>query len=212
MNRLARYAPLTGLIFTVLFILSTVVGSSEPNANWSGTRVITFFTAHRTAERAGAVIGTLTAAFLIFFAGALYSRIRETDSRALGVVALVGAGILATGLLVADSITWALTDHPASYSAASAHALNAVSYNMILPLIAGMILFGVSLGIAVVRGSWLPSWLGWVLIALGIIAPSPAFPVAAIGLVVWSAVVALTLSVRTGGSAAAQTSLSHAAA
>jgi len=196
MNRLARFTPLTGAIFAVLVVISAVTTPNNPTAKSSGAHVIAFETAHRSAERAGAVIGTLAVVFLIFFAGWLYNSIRETDSRALGIVALVGAGLVGAGLLVSASITWALTDGPAHYSASAAQALNALDYDLFLPMIGGLIVFGISTGIAVLREGWLPAWLGWVLIALGVIAPSPAFVVALFGTVAWSAVAAVIVFAR----------------
>ena len=209
-NRLARLTPLTGLIFAVLAMVSTVVGPTGPNAKSSGARVISFYSAHRSGERAAAVLGTLAIVFLIFFAGFLYQRIRETDSRALGVVGLVGAGLLGAGMTISGSIAWTLTDGPAHYSAASAQALNALAYDTFLPIVAGVIVFAAATGIAVVREGWLPAWFGWVLIAFGLITPSPALPVGLIGVVAWSAVVAIMMFARSNRTAATPTRVSIA--
>lgn len=204
-HRSSRLAPLTGLVFAVLVVVTTVVSPTQPKPSTSGAHVIAFFTAHRAAERAGAVLGTLAVAFLLFFAGSLLDTMRRASGGdVLGSVALVGAGLLAAGLAVSASLTWALTDGPASFSPATAHGLDAVGYDMVLPMIAGIIVFALATGIAVVRGRWLPAWLGWALIALGVIAPSPAFPIAMFGLVAWSALAAVLLAVRNGRTAAPQ--------
>lgn len=197
MNRLARYTPLTGLIFAVLVAVSTAVAPNNPNAKSSGAHVISWITAHRSAERAGAVIGTVAVAFLVFFAGWLYNLVRQTDSRALGIVALVGASIVGTGLLVSASIVWALSDAPSHYSASTAQALNALDYDFFLPMVGGLIVFGISTGIAVLRERWLPAWLGWVLIVFAVIAPSPAFPIALLGTGLWIGVAAAISMART---------------
>ncbi len=213
MNRLTRLTPLTGLIFAALMVAGLAVGPTQPKPSSSGEQVIAFFAAHRSGQRAGAVAGTLALVFFIFFAGSLYDIMRRTSvSQTLGAVALVGAGLLAAGLMVSGSITWALTDGPARYSAASAHALNALGYDMILPAIAGLLVFGVTTGLAAIRGGWVPAWLGWVLIAFGILAPSPAFPIALFGTVAWSAVVAIMLVSRATRTATATAALSGASA
>jgi hypothetical protein len=195
-DRLTRLAPLTGLVFAALMLAGFALGD-QPKPSSSGAHVIASYTTHRTDLRAGAVAGTLALIFFVFFAGALHSQLRgATAPGALGVVALVGAGLLAAGLTVSASISWALTDGPARWSPASAQALNAVSYDMILPMIAGLAVFGMAMGLSVVRGGWLPGWLGWVLITLAVVAPSPAWPVALLGVVAWSAVVSVLLVAR----------------
>jgi hypothetical protein len=196
-DRLTRLAPVTGLVFVVLMIAAFVVGPTQPKASSSGTHVIAFFTAHRSGERAGTIAGTLALTFFVFFVGSLYSLLRRaTGPGALGVLALVGAGLFAAGLAVSASLSWALADAPSHLSPASAQALNAASYDMILPMIAGLLVFGMAMGLSVVRGGWLPVWLGWVLIALTVVAPSPAFPVAMFGTFLWCAVVSVLLVAR----------------
>jgi len=190
MNRLTRLVPLSGLIFAALLV-ATFPGPTEPNAKANGVRVISFFAAHRTAERTGAVLFTLATVFLVFFAGYLYSRIRKTESSALGVVALVGAGIAGVGLLVSASTTWVLTDAPTHYSPSGAQVINALGNDTVLPVLAGVIVFAIATGIAVVRERWLPGWLGWVLITFGLISPSPLAVFGLFGVVAWSAVVAV---------------------
>jgi hypothetical protein len=212
MNRLARYTPLTGVIFVALLAANMAIAPNNPSAKSSGAHVISWITAHRSAERAGAVIGTISIAFLVFFAGWLYNLVRQTDSRALGIVALVGASMVGVGLLTSASIVWALSDAPSHYSPSTAQALNALDYDFFLPMVGGLIVFGVSTGIAVLREGWLPAWLGWILIALAVIAPSPAFPVAMLGTAVWIAVAAVILVARAARPATAPAGLESASA
>ncbi len=112
------------------------------------------------AERAGAVLATLAVVFLVFFAGYLYDRIRETDSRPLGVVAPVGASMAGVGLLVSASTTWVLTDGPTHYSPSGAQVINALGYDAVLPIIAGLIVFAIATRIAVLRERWSGSQAG----------------------------------------------------
>ena len=211
MNPLTRLVPLSGLIFAAL-VLATFPGPTEPNAKASGARVISFFVADRTAERTGAVLFTLGTVFLVFFAGYLCSRIRESDSSALGVVALVGVGIAGAGLLISASTTWVLTDAPTHYSRAGAQVIDALGNDTVLPVLAGVIVFAIATGIAVVRERWLPAWLGWILIAFGLISPSPLAVFGLFGVVAWSAVVAVLGVTRSRPPQAMQAPLGSAAA
>jgi hypothetical protein len=193
-DRLNRLAPLTGLVFAALIVVSFFTSPTEPKPSSSGAHVIAFFTKHHTEERVGAVIGTVALVLFVCFAGSLYSRMRRARrDESLGAVSLTGAGLAAAGLTISGSLTWALTDHPARFSPAAAQALNTVAYDMILPTIAGVMLFGVATGLAVRRSEWLPGWLGWPLIVLGIAAASPAFPIALLGVVIWTGAAALLL-------------------
>ena len=212
MNRLSRLTPLTGLLFAALNVVAITAVPMQPNAKASGADVIAFFTVHRTSQRVGDVLGTLAVVSLVFFAGTLYSRFRDTRSSALGVVALVGTGLLGVGVLVSSTVSWALTDAPTHYSAEAAQALNAISYDVVLPMIAGLMLFAVATGIAVVREGWLPSWFGWTLIVLGVASASPAFPLAFFGVLAWSAIVAVILVTREAAPVPARASLSGASA
>jgi hypothetical protein len=201
-DRLNRLAPLTGLVSAALIVVSFFTSPTEPKPTASGAHVIAFFTTHRSAERVGAVIGTVAMVLFVCFAGSLYSRMRRARrDESLGAVALTGAGLFAAGLTISASLTWALTDNPSHFSPAAAQALNTLAYDMVLPIIAGLMLFGVATGLAVRRSEWLPGWLGWPLIVLAIVAASPAFPIALFGVVIWTAAAALTLVSRADGTA-----------
>jgi len=193
-DRLNRLAPLTGLVSAALIVVSFFTSPTEPKPTSSGAHVIAFFTTHRSAERVGAVIGTVAMVLFVCFAGSLYARMRQARrDESLGAVALTGAGLFAAGLTISASLTWALTDNPSHFSPAAAQALNTLAYDMVLPIIAGLMLFGVATGLAVRRSEWLPGWLGWPLIVLGVIAASPAFPIALFGVIIWAAAAALML-------------------
>jgi hypothetical protein len=198
------------LLFAALNVVAITAVPMQPSAKTSGANVIAFFTMHRTSQRVGDVLGALAVVSLVFFAGTLYSWFRGTRSSPLGVVALVGTGLLGVAVLVSSTVSWALTDAPTHYSVAAAQALNAISYDVVLPLIAGLILFAISTGIAVVREGWLPNWLGWTLLALGVVSPTPAFPL--FGVIAWSAIVAVILATREAAPAPARASLIGASA
>src|SRR5690242_9480080 len=196
-DRLNRLAPLTGLVSAALIVVSFFTSPTEPKPTSSGAHVIAFFTTHRSAERVGAVIGTVAMVLFVCFAGSLCSKMRRAGrDESLGAVALTGAGLFAAGLTISASLTWALTDNPSHFSAAAAQALNTLAYDMVLPIIAGLMLFAVATGLAVIRSEWLPGWLGWPLIVLGVIAASPAFPIALFGVIIWAAAAALLLVTR----------------
>ena len=77
--RWSRWAPLTGIVFVALVVLGGPVGEgSTPGSKATGGRVITFFEAHRSRERLGAILLTLAFVVFVFFAGSLRSYLRRT--------------------------------------------------------------------------------------------------------------------------------------
>lgn len=211
MNRLTRFTPLTGTLFAVLTIVGFALPDG-PGASASGSRVIAYTAAHRSSVRLGDILGTATAVLLVFFAGSLYNRFRDSGSGALGAVALVGAGIAAIGILSSATLSWALTDSSAHYSVAGARLLNALSDDIILPVAAGLILFAISMGIAVLREGWLPSWLGWAMVVLGVASATPAFALGFFGVVAWCAIAGVMLIAKASAPARVRASLSGASA
>jgi hypothetical protein len=196
-DRWSRVASLSGLAYLALLVASTAAAPAQPKARTTGAHVVAFFTAHRSQERAASIIGVLAVAAFICFAGALFAHVRTAGAGiAPAAVALLGAGLLGTGLTVGASLTYALSDAPTHLSPAAAQAMNAIGYDMVLPMIGGLLLFGAGMGIAVVRGGWLPAWAGWTLVALGVVAASPLFPASYFGIALWSAVVGVRLAMR----------------
>jgi hypothetical protein len=53
MSRWSRYSPLTGVVFVALVLVGgPLLEGNTPGAKASGPRVITFYEAHRSRERA----------------------------------------------------------------------------------------------------------------------------------------------------------------
>jgi hypothetical protein len=80
-----------------------------------------------------------------------------------------------------------------------AQTLNFLDNELFLPVLAGAFVFGISSGLAILRGVALPKWLGWVAIVLGVIAliPPTGF-FALLGFVIWTVVASILMYRRTG--------------
>jgi hypothetical protein len=177
--------PLTGVIFILVVIVGFAVSGEEPPdaTEDSIQSVVDFYVDNEDQQMIGGILEGLAGALLIFFGGYLFKRLRASGAEASAVVTLAGTVALALGLAIDGTITLALSelangDTPAEPGAVQ--ALSSLWNNDYLPLALGMFVFLWGFGVAIVRHGALPRWMGWVAVAAGITAISPAFPVAAI--------------------------------
>jgi hypothetical protein len=69
---------------------------------------------------------------------------------------------------------------------------------MVLTNAAGLFVFGMSSGLAILRGVQMPRWLGWVAIGIAVVVVTPLEALGFLVLTVWMVVVSL-LIFRRGG-------------
>jgi hypothetical protein len=198
-NRWTRLAPLTGLVFVVLTVIGIFASHSTPNSDASGARVIAFYEAHHSAQSANDIVLTFAFIFFLFFAGSLRAYLRRTPVvEALAALVLAGAVLMTVGFTLFNGIDFSLADVPSKLSPSAAQALNLLDNDLFMPVFAGACVFGISSGLAILRGARLPKWLGWVAIVIGIASASPAFFFALIALLVWTVVVSILIYTRSG--------------
>lgn len=204
LSRWNRWTSLTGVLFVVLVILGgPVAAGNTPGSKATGVHVIAFFEAHRSRERASAVLLTLAFIVFLFFAGSLRTFLRQAASvEGLSSVMLAAAAVLVAGQTVGSGLTLALSDAPTHLSPGAAQALNVLSNDMVLTSAAGFCAFGIAAGIAILRGAALPKWLGWTAILIGIVVLTPAEFAAVIALAVWIIVVSILIATRSADSVA----------
>jgi hypothetical protein len=206
--------PLTGVAFIVVAIVSFAIGGEPPEAKEGGQKIIDHYVDNKDSIQIAAILGAMAGAFLVFFFGYLRKVLHaaEGENGMLSIVALVGAGIVATGIAIDGTIAFALAEAADEIDPVAAQALEALWDNDFLPLALGGTIILFSTGISIVRHGALPKWLGWIAIALGVIGLTPIGFVAFIGLAVWILIVSVMLAMRARGAQApppaGQTSLS----
>lgn len=192
---LSRWTPLTGSVAGILLAVAFFAGGNTPNANASPASVISFFVRNGSAEKSQALIGAFAMIFFVFFAVALASRIRGgTAWLANGMVA--GAAFGAVGVAALFSVQYVLGDNAGYLNAGSASALNLLNNDLFLPAAAGMCVFGVVGGLAVVASKVLPRWMGWVLVVIGACCASPLLFFALLVTAAWMLVAGIWLTLR----------------
>jgi hypothetical protein len=167
--------PLTGVAFVVLAIVAFAVGGEPPEAKEGAQKIVDHYVDNKDSVQIGALGATLAGALLIFFFGYLRKVLRaaEGPNGMLSLVAFVGAAIVATGIAIDSTISFALAEAAEDIDPVAAQALEALWDNDFLPLALGSTVMLFAAGISIVRHAALPKWLGWVAILLGVISVTP---------------------------------------
>jgi uncharacterized membrane protein len=202
-SRLERLAPLTGLISVVLFILSTVViGFTEylPPAE----KVADFLSGNSSRVSTGGYLGTISAFFMIWFAGSVRSALHEKEGGAgrLSTVAF-GGGVAAAVALAFGFSVYGLAGSRAGAVGGISIAEAGTLYDLWELVMGGMlsIFLAVFIGataVVSIRGALFPAWFGWmsVLIAFGLLTPVAYLFIYLA--VMWLVVVSIWLYIRGG--------------
>jgi hypothetical protein len=197
-DRLGRLAPLTGVLFAVVVVVAAFTGGETPNANASAAKVILYYHAHRSKIETSSLLLAIAFLIFVFFAGVLRSYLRRTPAvEGVATIMLTGGAIMTVGAALGGGIEFGLAHNINDLSPAAAQAVNVISNEIFIPLLAGTFVFSIASGIAILRGAALPKWLGWVAIVMGIAALiPPAFFPMLIVFVIWSAVVSILVYQR----------------
>ena len=194
-----RWAPLTGLVSAVFGIAGAAVEivGNAPGSDASGKDVIAFYVAHGGTQQLGTTLLALAFAFFIFFVGSLRAHLRQTPFlEALSTVALAGAVLETAGQTMGAGFVWTLAQDAGHLDPSAAQALNALSNDAVATNTAGMIVFGIAAGLAVLRSRSFPRWLGWMAIAMAVLVVTPAESLSFVALVVWMVIVSILMWIR----------------
>lgn len=193
-DRLSRFAPLTGVVYALLTLVAFASASGAPSNSASGAKVISFYESHHTSARASDTLWMVAFAFFVLFAGTLRSHlVRRPSADGLGAVALAGAAVFAAGAIVYFNFDFALAVVPQHLAPAAAQALNVLALNMALAPSAGGFVFGIAAGFAILRTGALPKWLGVAAVLIGLVAVTPGLILALLLFALWAAVVGVVI-------------------
>jgi hypothetical protein len=194
------WAPLTGVLFIVVLIISFLVsGGDPPDADEGAGKVIKHYVDHKDAIEIGAAISAVAAALLVFFGSFMHSTLdAPAPGRSIAPrVAFAGTVMIAIGAMIDGTISFALAEAVDNkVPPQSLLGLQALWDNDFLPLLLGGALFLLASGIAIVQHGALPVWLGWVAIVLGVVAFTPVGFVALLAGAVWIVVASVMLTLR----------------
>jgi hypothetical protein len=194
-----RWGPLTGLASAVLGIAGAAIEiiTNAPGSDATGKDVLAFYVAQGRTQQLGSALLALAFVFFVFFAGSLRAHMRQApDLEALSTVALAGAVLETAGQTMGAGYVWALAEAATHLDPSAAQALNALSNDAVATNTAGMIVFGMAAGLAVLRSRRFPRWLGWMAIAMAVLVVTPAEGLSFLALVVWMVIVSILIRMR----------------
>lgn len=194
--RKQSWGPLTGLLFVVVVIVSFALGGEPPDADDGAAEIVDWYVDNKDSVIASAIVGTLAALLLVFFANHLRRFFAEAGATTVSATVLVGGAIVAVAAALDSTIMLAIAESAEDIDPTAVQGLQALWDNDFLPFTLGIVTFLISSGIAVLETRALPVWLGWVAIALAVIGFTPIGFFAFIATALWIAIVSIMLTMR----------------
>ncbi len=196
MERLGRVAAANGIIFAVMLAASIITSGNTPGSDATGAAVITYYKANKNSQGASTLFAILAVVFFAFFGAILWNRLRRVLAEsALPAAGLVGVALTAVGGAIFASLTFALTDAPDKIDPSTAQALNVLNNDLFFPFALGVTVFLIANGLAIARSGFLPRWLGWIGIIIGLTAATPIGVIGFFGSGAWVLVVSVMMLV-----------------
>ncbi|HTR70080.1 MAG TPA: hypothetical protein VMH41_07610 [Mycobacteriales bacterium] len=168
-SALRRNIGLGGLLFVVLFVISSVI-APQPSSRTSASDAAAKYAAHTGALAINVYVTVLAIAVGLAFFWYLRDLLAETPAvRALATIGYGGVILFAASGGLAAGVEFALSDVSNHASLSTIQTLNVLNTDVTGVLGAGgVVAFLFATGIAVMRSSALPNWLGWLAIVLGV--------------------------------------------
>ena len=202
----ARVGSLSGVAFVALVFASQLSSGGLPDSSASPAKVIDFYEAHRTGEQLGAVLTGIAVVAGLYFFGSLRNHLgRVAAGRQFASIGFAGAILFAVGGCINAGLQWSLADVPSRLTPAAAQALNVLSKDNLATglYIAGLASLMLFYGIAMLRSRLMPRWLGWLSVALGLLAlAGPLVFLVFVATAPWAIIVSVLLYRRYGDASA----------
>ena len=196
-DRRAWLVALTGVLFIVVAIISFAIVGEPKSAEDPADEIVDFYLDNKDSVQIGAVLGMLAGLLLISFGAYLRNFLRRAVGPAdlTPTIAFVGTTIVAIGIAIDGTISFALAEAADDVDPSAVQALQALWDNDFLPLVLGVTAYLLGTGLAILRSGALPKWVGGVMIVALILGFTPlgwiAAIVAALSVLVLSVMLAL---------------------
>ena len=190
--------PLTGVGFVLLGIISFIVGGEPKSADEPVGEIVDYYVDNKESVQFGAITAAVGGLLLIFFGAYLRQVLHAAagEGEILSLVSFAGLVLVAMGLAIDSTISFALAEAAEDVDPAAVQALQALWDNDFVPIILGVMAFLWATGISVIRSGALPKWMGWAMIAFAILGATPIGFIAGIGAAAVVLVLSIMLSLR----------------
>jgi hypothetical protein len=188
-----------GLVYGILFAVAALATEQGPGINASATAVSQYYNSHHGSSDAGIFLVLASCVALAFFSGVLRSTVFPSPARDRGLmsVSAIGTAVWVSGLLLTAALQTTLLDASHYGHAAVIQSVNFLAADDFFPVVTGLSIFALATGIGMLRSGALPGWLGWVTVALGVLAAAgPLGGIAFLVAPVWALVTGVVLLLR----------------
>jgi hypothetical protein len=200
---LARYAPLAGVAFFVLTVVTIVLSNESPDSDDSTAKVVEYWTDNEDSEVAAAFVATFASFFFLWFAGSVRATVARVEAAGgrLATLLFGGAVLSAAGLMTNNAIQFTVAETAGEVPPDVTQTLSVLYADFFFPISMGIAIFLLASGIAALSYGALPRWLGWAAVVLGVLIVTPVWFVGLFGSVLWVLVVSVLLFRAAGGPA-----------
>lgn len=170
-GRFERFAPLTGVVFAVLFAIGLFVGGDTPATDAPGEEVIDHYKDGGKAFVAIFVV-MICAVLFLFFVGVLRNALRASapDREWLASVVFGGGVAYSIALAIFAMSQIMLIDAADLGQPQVAQALNIFDNDNFFPAVLGLTVVLLGAGLHSLGSGTFPKWLSWAAVVLGILA------------------------------------------
>jgi hypothetical protein len=200
-GRLERLAPLSGVLFFLMIVAAIIIFPEEtPSADDSRAKVVKFWLEHDTDAVVSAIVFTLAAIPLVWFAGTLRaaSRAAEGADGRLSATAFAGAIILAAALVIGATMQFVIGDAADDLPPVAIQTLSALSSDFFFPFIIGGFIWLFATALVILRHRLLHPAFGWVAILIAIVSITPAGFFGFVASFLWVLAVSVALYLKQG--------------
>ena len=176
-SRLEQLAPLTGVAFVVLFVVSFIILGETPDVEDSADDVVTFWQDNEAEGIWSALFGIWGVVLAVWFAASVRTalRVMEGGVGRLSSLAFAGWIIFAVGMLAFIGFQFAVAD-VADEETVGPEVIQTLSIlnSDFFPIVsAGLALAMIATAVATLRFGGLPRWLGYLAAVIGIASVTP---------------------------------------
>jgi len=199
-STLERLAPLTGLVFSVMLVVTFFMTGDSPNADASTAKWVRYYSNHDDREIAVSLVAAFAVLFFVWFNGYLRARLRAVEGSPgrLSNTAFGGAILFAMSGLLFIGLDFTAADTVGDVPPVVTQTIGVLDNDLFTPLAVGGGVLMLAIGVLVVRTRALPIWLGWVAVVIGIASVTPVGFIAFLAIILWVAIVSVLLYVRGG--------------
>ncbi|MGQ0802819.1 MAG: hypothetical protein ACT4PI_02980 [Actinomycetota bacterium] len=194
-ENLKRLAPLTGVLFVVFVFVSFAIQGDPPGADEGAGEIAEWYTDHEGQTIFAALLASLGAASLVFFAATVRRALRRTE-QAMGVLSMAAFGggvVAATGVATDSALRFTLADSADEIRPVAVQALHAFWEGFFFPMVVGVGVLVLATSLAALKTQVIPVWLAWIGILIFVVFFTPAGFIAFVVSALWILVVSVLL-------------------